>query len=507
MEGSAAGVVNIGDVLAGKYRVESVLGEGGMGVVVAATHLHLDEKVAIKLLLPDAVRSPDIVSRFLQEGRAAVKIKSEHVARVIDVGTLESGAPYLVMEYLAGSDLADVIATGGPVSPDLAMEYVLQASEALAEAHALGIVHRDLKPANLFLTRRADGSPCVKVLDFGISKVTDGANHSKTKTSAVMGSPAYMSPEQMRSSRDVDGRSDIWALGAILYELLAGAPPFDADTVPQLCLMIMQDPLPPLSRVRLDVPPALEAAIRRCQEKDRENRFQHIGELAAALAPLVTGRARFSADRVLEIARASGLSARVSRDVTSRGVSTPPPLMTVASSPLNLGTAATIASEATPGATGSTSAVWSGSLEPRKKSGSAVAVVAAVVGAIVLVGGVLVVLVARRAPEPPQTSSVEATNPSAAAAGGPTRASTTGSAGVVASPAPVASDPPPSVTPNATGTAAQPAAHAVEPPIAPPQKPPALGPGKTSPTGKPTATPASKPPPKNPGGGLFDDRN
>ena len=158
-EGSAAGVVNPGDVLGGKYRVEKVIGEGGMGIVVSAMHLHLDERVAIKMLLPEAVRSPDIVGRFLREARAAVKIKSEHVARVTDVGTLDSGAPYMVMEYLAGSDLSEASERGGPVAPDVAAEYVLQACEAIAEAHSVGIVHRDLKPANLFLSKRPDGTP------------------------------------------------------------------------------------------------------------------------------------------------------------------------------------------------------------------------------------------------------------------------------------------------------------------------------------------------------------
>ncbi|MBM4363359.1 MAG: serine/threonine protein kinase, partial [Deltaproteobacteria bacterium] len=243
-----------GEVLAGKYRVERVLGQGGMGVVVQAMHLQLEERVAVKFLLPEYAVHAEASTRFLREARAAVKIKSEHVARVIDVGTLESGAPYMVMEYLAGRDLADVLEQRGPLPVEEVVEYVLQACEALAEAHALGIVHRDLKPANLFLTKRADGSAQVKVLDFGISKAgvssDSGADQSLTKTSAMMGSPLYMSPEQMRSARSVDARSDLWSLGAILFELMAGRPPFSGESLPELLARVLTDPAPALKSGR-----------------------------------------------------------------------------------------------------------------------------------------------------------------------------------------------------------------------------------------------------------------
>ncbi|WP_437720005.1 serine/threonine-protein kinase [Sorangium sp. So ce861] len=305
----AEGLVRQGQVIAGKYRVDRVIGIGGMGVVVAATHLQLEEQVAIKLLLPAAAHSRTLAERFVREARAAVKVKSEHVARVTDVGTLESGTPYMVMEYLSGSDLADALRAGGPMPPQIAVEYVLQACEALAEAHAAGIVHRDLKPANLFLTRRADGSPCVKVLDFGISKVaTGGADPRITDTTAVMGSPLYMSPEQLKSARDVDARTDIWSLGVILFELLAGAPPFDGATMPQLCVAIMQGIPRPLASFRPDVPPALEAVIQRCLEKLPERRFRDVGALAEALAPFASGRARISIDRISGISRSSAPS-------------------------------------------------------------------------------------------------------------------------------------------------------------------------------------------------------
>jgi len=186
-----AASVSVGEILAGKYRIDRVLGAGGMGVVVAAHHLQLDERVAIKFLLPEMLAQQDAVMRFSREARAAVKIKSEHVARVTDVGTLETGAPYMVMEYLEGIDLAELVRRG-PLPITQAVDFVLQACEAIAEAHALGIVHRDLKPANLFLATLPGGVQSVKVLDFGISKLTglsaSGGQDSATRTKALMGS-------------------------------------------------------------------------------------------------------------------------------------------------------------------------------------------------------------------------------------------------------------------------------------------------------------------------------
>src|SRR3954463_949976 len=279
--------VHEGQILAGKFRIERVLGQGGMGVVVAATHLQLDQRVALKFLLPEALSNPEAWERFAREARAAVKIKSEHVARVSDVGTLESGSPYMVMEYLHGEDLASYVRRNGAAAIPDAVEFLLQACEAIAEAHALGIVHRDLKPANLFVTRRVDGSPCIKVLDFGISKLTvtgAGAELGMTKTHTIMGSPLYMSPEQMSSSRSVDMRTDIWALGVILYETLTGRVPFEAETMPQLCGMILQDPPRPIRELRPGVPGVLESVLYHCLEKNRERRFANVAELAFALA-------------------------------------------------------------------------------------------------------------------------------------------------------------------------------------------------------------------------------
>jgi serine/threonine-protein kinase len=302
-----------GRVLAGKYRVERVLGQGGMGVVVAAHHIHLDERVAIKFLLPDAVANAEVVGRFVREARAAVRIKSEHVARVSDVGTLEGGEPYMVMEYLEGSDLAAWLLQRGALPVEQAVEFLLQASEAIAEAHALGIVHRDLKPANLFVVRRADGLWSVKVLDFGISKVTaldaSGPDSSLTRTNAVMGSPVYMPPEQMAASKNVDGRADIWALGVILYELLCARAPFAGETLPEVCMKIATEPPPAIRSLRPDLPPALEAVILRCLAKDREQRYRNVAELAHALVDFGPKRAKHSVERITRTIQAAGLSA------------------------------------------------------------------------------------------------------------------------------------------------------------------------------------------------------
>ncbi|HXK20459.1 MAG TPA: serine/threonine-protein kinase, partial [Polyangiaceae bacterium] len=295
-----------GQVLAGKYRVERVLGQGGMGVVLAAKHIHLEERVAVKLMLTEATFNAEAVARFLREARAAARLESAHVARVTDVGTLEDGRPYMVMEYLDGQDLSQVLAASGPLAVGDAVDYVLQAAEAIAEAHSIGIVHRDLKPSNLFLTRRRDRTPHVKVLDFGISKVSgsslSGSDNAMTRTSAMMGSPLYMSPEQMTSVRDVDGRSDIWALGIILYELISGAPPFNGETLPQVCGLVLQSEAAPLSSRRRGVPPSLEAVVNRCLAKRADDRFQNVAAFAVALRDLAGRYGRASVERILMLA-------------------------------------------------------------------------------------------------------------------------------------------------------------------------------------------------------------
>ncbi len=261
-----------GAVLAGKYRVERIIGQGGMGVVVEARHISLDERVALKFLLPEYAQHPEAAGRFLREARASVKIKSEHVARVSDVGTLDTGAPYMVMEFLQGSDLSKLLETTGVLMVPDAVDYVIQGCEALAEAHAQGIVHRDIKPANLFLTKRSNGSPLVKLLDFGISKTSGAAVDNLTKTSTAMGSALYMSPEQMQTTRGVDHRTDIYAMGISLYELLAGKQPFYAETLPQLCAEIFTGTPTPIRSLRADVPEELAQVMEKAYARDRVRR-------------------------------------------------------------------------------------------------------------------------------------------------------------------------------------------------------------------------------------------
>jgi eukaryotic-like serine/threonine-protein kinase len=286
MRGSAP--VAIGELLADKYRVERVVGVGGMGTVVAATHLELERTVAIKFMRPEALEDRVAVERFIREARAAVRLRSEHVARVMDVGRMENGAPYLVMELLDGCDLATYRETQGRLTVDVASDYILQACEAVAEAHALGIVHRDLKSANLFLTQGMGGAPLIKVLDFGISKVIPVAEQL-TSTANVLGSPAYMSPEQIRSARTVDARSDIWSLGVVLFELTQGYPPFMTETsaIGDVCVKVMMDPPPP----QKGVPAGFAAVVDRCLEKDPAARFQTVADLAKALRPYARTRA------------------------------------------------------------------------------------------------------------------------------------------------------------------------------------------------------------------------
>ena len=264
-----------------RYRVERAIGEGGMGAVYAARDERSGGSVALKVLLD--TDDPTLRKRFLREAKIAATLTSEHVPRIFGTGELEDGTPYMLMELLEGEDLWDVVHRRGPLAPEQAVDYVLQAGEALREAHALGMVHRDVKPSNLFLATRADGTRIVKLLDFGISKPalsTTAPVTQLTQTGSVLGSPEYMSPEQLVSSSDVDGRSDIWSLGATLHELLTGHPAFAGNTLAEVVSAIMRDPPSSLREVRPDTPSDLEAVLRRCLEKDPELRYQSIDEMA-----------------------------------------------------------------------------------------------------------------------------------------------------------------------------------------------------------------------------------
>ncbi len=279
--------VKVGDVVGGRYRIDRLLGAGSMGFVVAAWHLELDQPVALKLLNPDIFEQGEAAARFRRECRAAARVKSEHVCRVIDVGSLEQGAPYMVMELLDGNNLEEELLQRGALPVSEAVGYILEAVEAIAEAHAAGIVHRDLKPANLFIARRADRSRLLKVLDFGISKsMIDShgpGDMSLTRTGVIIGSPLYMSPEQMRSTKDADTLSDIWALGAILFQLVTGRPPYEGESIPELCAKLFSEDAPPPSAVRAGLPAGLDAVLHRTLARDPTKRYQNVAELGAAL--------------------------------------------------------------------------------------------------------------------------------------------------------------------------------------------------------------------------------
>ncbi|MBX3221274.1 MAG: serine/threonine protein kinase [Labilithrix sp.] len=276
--------VNIGDIV-DKYRVEHVVGVGAMGLVVAARHTTLDQIVAIKFLVEHRFGSRDeSIARFLGEARAAARIQSDHVCRVSDVGMLPTGVPFMIMEHLEGNDLEEEIIARGQLDLVEAVDYVLQACDAIAAAHQLGIVHRDLKPANLFLARRPDGSRRVKVLDFGISKATTGKQRF-TRETRSLGTPAYMPPEQITDPMGVDHRADIWALGAILYEVLTGQMAFVGGNIKEVLDRVLAEDPCPIPALRRDVPPELTAIVSRALARDRDARWPTAATFARALAP------------------------------------------------------------------------------------------------------------------------------------------------------------------------------------------------------------------------------
>jgi eukaryotic-like serine/threonine-protein kinase len=290
-----------GQIIADKYRIDSVIGTGGMGVVLAATHVELEQRVAIKLLR-DA--SDDSIARFKREARLLVKLRSEHVARVFDVGALDDDTPYIVMELLEGHDLAKLVELQGRLSVEQAVDYVLEATEAVAEAHVLGMVHRDLKPANLFLARGPGGATTVKVLDFGISKMLDVKTEQTTagaltNEGVALGSPGYMAPEQITSSRDVDVRADIYSLGAMLYRLVSGRNPYKGASLVSVLASMAIDPLPPLASLVPDVPEGFARAVERCLAQEPDARFPTVAHFADAFVPFATRRGRDSAGQIL----------------------------------------------------------------------------------------------------------------------------------------------------------------------------------------------------------------
>lgn len=288
----ARGIVNealkVGETFLGKYRIEKLVGNGGMGAVYAATDIDLERKVAIKVLLPEIAGTPGAAARFVREGKAAGRLEGEHVARVYAAGKAPDGLPYIILELLEGIDLAGLLQVRGKLDVAEAAGILCQALEGVAEAHHHGVVHRDLKPANIFLHHRRSGAQVVKVLDFGLSKL-EGAQASgqgwDLTTTAMLGSPYYASPEQLRDSKNVDGRTDIWALGVILYEMLAGVPPFRDPSLPGIVSAILHGAIPPLGALRPDVPAGLTELIARCLERNLDQRLGDVMELRRQLAP------------------------------------------------------------------------------------------------------------------------------------------------------------------------------------------------------------------------------
>lgn len=306
--------VRVGDLLAQKYRVERVHKRGALGVTVEAHHTQLGQRVAIRLLVADPKAYPEAVARFVRGARLAVQHQNEHTARITDVGSLESGSPYIVAEFLSGSDLQRVLRVREWLAVPEAVDYALQACEGLADAHAHDIVHRNLKPTNLFITRRG-GMRRLVVLDFGVSEdpLTDAAINLGGVSGAGK-SLAYLAPEQIRDPSSVDARADIWALGAILHEMLTGAVLYQAASTPGLLAMIAADPPLPVSHVRPEIPAELESIVLRCLAKDQEERFANVAELASALKPFSTAEGHDSVERINKV------FGRRTRDVR------PPPL-------------------------------------------------------------------------------------------------------------------------------------------------------------------------------------
>lgn len=338
--GPATRPAGVSDVIAGRYRIERELGRGGMAYVVAAKDSTLGRSVAIKLLHPHVLLNEEAVARFEREARAAAMVNSIHACRIFDVGRSEEHGLYLIMELLEGHDLGTLL-SAGPLPVGDAVTYTIQACDALAAAHGHGIVHRDLKPANLFIARQADGHAVVKLLDFGVSKLTEAtlasAEASLTPTIRIVGSLEYMSPEAVRSAKHVDHRTDVWSLGAILYELLTGRAPFQGRNPPAVIISIASHEPAPLLGARPDAPPGLEPVIRHCLRRELTERTSSVGRLALELLPFAPGQEALVAGvvtrcvawdpslRDVRVPQPGAQAARGDADSTFRGDFVPPP--------------------------------------------------------------------------------------------------------------------------------------------------------------------------------------
>lgn len=486
-----------GDIIAGKYRVEALIARGGMGVVFSAIHEELQDRVAIKLIYPSRSTDPEFSRRFLREARLAVKIKSDNIVRVLDLGRFNGDQLYMVMEHLEGQDLSTMLAERGPLPIEDAVEYVFQACSAVAAAHALGVVHRDLKPANLFLTTTPDGlSPLVKVLDFGISKLmsfeASDATMSLTAPDIILGSLKYMSPEQIRSTSEVDQRADVWSLGVLLYELLSRKRPFAAKDPMGMIAAICSDDPRPLRPERPDAPAELEAIILRCLQKDPEQRMQSATDLAKAIAPFRAPAGRGSSQPSSSINVGSG-PRRSSVLPMAGGEST-----SESSDSSDSGRSQQVST------TGATHMALTSA--PSRVSPRIPLIIAAVVAVAALLGGTVAFLIVGAWAIPPQGPSVASpqTTPATIESGAArepsplaTPTSTASNAPEVVSSASVAVE----AAPTASQTAAPVASTAQPKRVAPPARGTAALPPKASaPNGSPspatTTAPVEKPQPE-----------
>jgi len=490
--------LTVGSVVDGKYRIDEVLGRGAMGVVVAATHEQLGERVALKFLRyhPKPGATDDFQSRFKREARVSARLKNEHITRVIDVGVWRERVPYMVMDYLTGSDLRQIIKGGGPLPVSTALDYAIQVCEGIAEAHAHGVVHRDLKPSNLFVTRRHDGTDLVKILDFGISKWTAGEAEldELTQTGVVLGSPKYMAPEQLFGSAEVDTRADVWSIGAILYEMLAGRPAFDLPTFTKICAELSTDrPPPSLVARRPEVTPELEAVVMKCFAREPDQRTPTVADLAGELLEAV--QAPFASAARARIA--ATLGARTGKDALSTSGSSISPLGSSGSYGAMLsqssGTGRAVVPVTSP-VPPSPEAMPSSVLGARVAEGRRWGVWIGL-GAVLLVGGAAYFALAGRSGDRHADTAASTMPPVAAATGAPTTTAaataspaTSATAAETATPSPATAAPPAVVN---RGVWRPGPVHVRPPPVTAAQPPTPAAPPPTVTAPPPAPTPAA----------------
>jgi serine/threonine-protein kinase len=315
----------IGRVLHDRYKVEKRIGKGGMGIVYLAEHVLLRRKVALKTLSERAFASDELIARFHREATAAAAVGNEHVVGVTDMGQLDDGSYFVVLEYLDGIEVAHAVAEDGPFKVRRAARLIMQLCEALTAVHAAGIVHRDLKPENLFLVEKNGDRDFLKVLDFGVCKARGSERFGErplTRTGASLGTPQFMAPEQIENSAAADARTDIYAAGAILFFVLTGRPAFDDAALPRLFMRICSEPPPPIRATRPELPEALEAVIARAMARDPDDRFQSSEELRAALEPFATGDTPFESAQT-QIIATPAVPASMTLELLPRSAFTP----------------------------------------------------------------------------------------------------------------------------------------------------------------------------------------